>query len=216
MLDMNNSKALTYVALKCFKALQRFNGEELARDQRLMQILLSIWKDPSFVGHVKNIFDKENNNFPYWRIPCYIAKLMIHRTKYVAKSFIELEALDEKDLEAKANLEESIELIFNLLSCFDNHLIYQFHEIRVFVDDIVVKTYPIVWLRNAFFKFASIFGKNDYSHEFKARIVTHLLIPGFVQAFENGKSEQLIGGKPQPELDSSDNVISVFLNNVGI
>ncbi len=46
------------------------------------------------------------------------------------------------------------------------------------------------------------------------QILQHILITSFANSFEKGEGERLIGGVPAPDQDSSDNVISVFINRV--
>lgn len=56
--------------------------------------------------------------------------------------------------------------------------------------------------------------KYTYSQKLKANILQYVLIPCFQHAFENQQQQQLIGGLPQPDSDSPDNLISVFINRV--
>ncbi len=53
-----------------------------------------------------------------------------------------------------------------------------------------------------------------YSNRLKANILQYIIIPCFQYCFENNQHAQLIGGPPQPEIDSEDNIISVFINKV--
>lgn len=53
-----------------------------------------------------------------------------------------------------------------------------------------------------------------YNDRLKANILQYILIPSFQFAFENNQHVQLIGGPPQPDTDSDDNIISVFINKV--
>lgn len=41
-----------------------------------------------------------------------------------------------------------------------------------------------------------------------------MIIPCFQHAFEQNQQQQLIGGPPQPDSDSPDNVVSVFINRI--
>ncbi len=54
----------------------------------------------------------------------------------------------------------------------------------------------------------------NYSQKLKANILQYILIPCFQNCFENNQHIQLIGSVAQPEIDSDDNIISVFINKV--
>jgi transformation/transcription domain-associated protein len=46
------------------------------------------------------------------------------------------------------------------------------------------------------------------------QILQLIIIPCFLNSFEKGDGEQLIGGPPSPDQDNTDNVISVFINRI--
>ena len=43
------------------------------------------------------------------------------------------------------------------------------------------------------------------------QILQYVIIPTFSSCFEEGKVDTLLGGPPDPERDSDDNIISVFI-----
>jgi transformation/transcription domain-associated protein len=53
-----------------------------------------------------------------------------------------------------------------------------------------------------------------YSQRLKANILQYILIPCFQYCFENNQHCELIGGPPQPDIDSDTDIISVFINKV--
>eukprot|EP00794_Sanderia_malayensis_P003406 gene3406-3896_t len=85
-----------------------------------------------------------------------------------------------------------IELLFQLLRVFTARTVPSFHFLKKFLEDIS-KNYSTEQKRNVFFKFTDCFLDHNYAQELKA---------------------MLIGGAPNPDQDSSDNVISVFINKV--
>lgn len=139
-------------------------------------------------------------------------------------------------------ISSNIELLFKLLIAFQYKSLHQYEFLRLYYKDVVAKEYSCEWKRAAFFTFVKIFSggqidstptdpnnpqqpqtaaatTNDpskymYSQKLKANILQYVLIPCFQHAFEQNQQQQLIGGPPQPDVDSPDNIISVFINRV--
>ena len=59
-----------------------------------------------------------------------------------------------------------------------------------------------------------VFLSPEYPQDQKAKILQYILIPMFSATFEEGKGDLLLGGPPDPEHDSDENVVSVFINKV--
>ncbi|KAH9371776.1 hypothetical protein HPB48_006546 [Haemaphysalis longicornis] len=83
-----------------------------------------------------------------------------------------------------------------------------------FLDSWAARGQTVEWKRAAFFRFVEAFAGGTFPQPLLAKVLQQLLIPAFAAAFERGQGEALIGGPPQPERDSPDNVISVFINRV--
>jgi len=63
-----------------------------------------------------------------------------------------------------------------------------------------------------FFKFVEVYHEINYPPELKALAIQYILIPMFKHAFEKNQAEQLNGGPPNPEADTTTDCISVFIN----
>ena len=113
-------------------------------------------------------------------------------------------------------LETNIELLFKLLLAFQYKSVNQFEFLRLYFRDTIAKTYSCEWKRAIFFSFVRVFKETSelYSYKLKASILQYLLIPCFQVCFERGEHSQLIGGPPQPDTDSDENLVSVFINQV--
>ncbi|XP_075538774.1 transcription-associated protein Nipped-A isoform X6 [Dermacentor variabilis] len=107
-----------------------------------------------------------------------------------------------------------IELLFQLLRAFTGRFLPDFGFLRDFLDTWAAKGQTVEWKRAAFFRFVEAFGDPAFPQPLLAKVLQQLLIPAFAASFERGEGEALIGGPPQPERDSPDNVISVFINRV--
>ena len=59
-----------------------------------------------------------------------------------------------------------------------------------------------------------MFRDPSLSQELKAKILQHVIIPGFASSFDRGEGEILIGTPPTPDQDNNDSVVSVFINRV--
>lgn len=107
-----------------------------------------------------------------------------------------------------------IELLFQLLRAFTGRFLPDFGFLRDFLETWAAKGQTVEWKRAAFFRFVEAFGDSAFPQPLLAKVLQQLLIPSFAASFERGEGEALIGGPPQPERDSPDNVISVFINRV--
>ncbi len=105
--------------------------------------------------------------------------------------------------------------LFQLLRVYLYRQINSFHFLTTYLETDVARTYTIEQKRNVFFQFVEVFSQTtDYPQELKAKILQYILIPMFTATFEEEKGDLLLGGPPDPEHDSNENIISVFINKV--
>ncbi|BFZ01386.1 hypothetical protein BsWGS_04423 [Bradybaena similaris] len=181
---------LQYRAIRLIALLVKYDDKWLPLQTQMRPFLLSIWVSDSFLERHKAV---DELDYVYWKEPALLLKCLINYFKYHM---------------------DDIELLFQILRCFINRFIPQFHFVKDFLDETVAKTYTTEWKRKAFFKFVSVFHDQSWPQELKAKILQYILIPCFYHSFEKGEGDRLIGGPPAPDQDSDDNVISVFINRV--
>ena len=104
--------------------------------------------------------------------------------------------------------------LFQLLRVYNHRHINSFHFLTSFLENDVAKGYTIAQKRKVFFSFVEIFSLPEHPQELKAKVLQYILIPMFAATFEEGKGDQLLGGPPDPEHDSDENIISVFINKI--
>jgi transformation/transcription domain-associated protein len=202
-------------------------NEWIVNQSQLIECLLKIWCDERFHEKHKNI---DQLDYIYWKETIYLIKIFIK----FHTSQLNLYLKQQQQMQSNSNLVQpalyplssNIELLFKLLIVFQYKSLLQYEFLRLFFKDVVAKTYTYEWKRVAFFTFVKIFNEssatnlNDdpsrfiYPQRLKANILQYILIPCFQYCFENNQHAQLIGGQPQPEIDSDDNIISVFINKV--
>lgn len=174
---------------------------------QLIEVLLKTWCDEKFHEKHSQI---DTLNHIYWKEPIYVLKILL---KY-HEIQLELHARNE----ATYPLNSNIELLFKLLIVFHQKSPSQFEFFRLYLHEHVAKDYSIQIKREIFFTFVKIFTDPNsnaiYTQKLKSSILQHILIPCFTYSFENREHEAIIGGAPSPDTDSSDNIISVFINNV--
>lgn len=106
--------------------------------------------------------------------------------------------------------------LFQLLRVYFDRHINSFHFLTSYLENEVPKGYSIAQKRKVFFSFVEVYSSSspEYPQELKAKILQFLLIPMFAATFEEGKGDLLLGGPPDPEHDSDENIISVFINKI--
>ena len=109
---------------------------------------------------------------------------------------------------------EDVPTLFQLLRAYLHRHVNSFHFLTSFLETHVARGYSIPQKRKVFFSFVEVYGNQDYPQELKAKILQFLLIPMFAASFEEGKGDLLLGGPPDPERDSDENIISVFINKI--
>lgn len=109
---------------------------------------------------------------------------------------------------------QEVELLFHLLRALCDRTIPDFYFLKEFLEKTVGHAYGADWKRISFFKFVELFRDPNLSQELKAKILQHIIIPGFAVSFERGEGDILIGTPPTPDQDNNDSVVSVFINKV--
>jgi transformation/transcription domain-associated protein len=179
----------------------------IIEQSRLIDCLLKIWCDERFHDKHRNI---DQLDCVYWKEPIYLIKILLkfHKAQ-----------LDASHISYP--IQSNVELLFKLLIAFQNKSLQQYEFLRLYFKDQVAKSYTCEWKRAAFFTFVKIFNETSadstlyqYSQRLKANILQYILIPCFQNSFEKNQHYELIGGAPQPDIDTDDNLISVFINKV--
>ncbi|XP_074658755.1 transformation/transcription domain-associated protein-like [Tubulanus polymorphus] len=181
---------LQYQAIYIINVLTKMDESWLSQYPQVVQSLGKIWISDQFVEKHKKI---DSMDYAHWEEPRLLVEILLAYFKHHPSE---------------------IELLFQLLRCFTNRFIPQFHFVKDFIDKTVANTYVVEWKRKAFFKFVDIFHDQNWPQDLKAKILQYILIPSFAVSFEKNEGEKLIGGAPAPEQDNADNVISVFVNKV--
>jgi len=109
---------------------------------------------------------------------------------------------------------DEVELLFHLLRALCDRSIPDYYFLKDFLEKTICVQYGAEWKRTAFFKFVEMFRDPSLSQELKAKILQHVIIPGFASSFDRGEGEILIGTPPTPDQDNNDSVVSVFINRV--
>ena len=111
---------------------------------------------------------------------------------------------------------DDVVTLFHLLRVYFDRHINSFHFLTSYLENEVAKGYSIAQKRKVFFSFVEVYPSSnpEYPQELKAKILQFILIPMFAATFEEGKGDLLLGGPPDPEHDSDENIISVFINKI--
>ncbi len=184
------SNQTEYLTVLIIYRLVKKDQEWIGSQAQLIDTLVKLWVDEKFHERHRNI---DKLDYIFWKEPIYIIKIFL---KY-----------------HRLNVMQSIELIFKLLIVFQYKSLQQYEFLRLFLKDLS-KTYTNEWKRAAFFTFVKIFNEDSYSQKLKANILQHILIPCFQHSFESNQHAELIGGPAQPDIDSDENIISVFINKI--
>ncbi|XP_052799623.1 transformation/transcription domain-associated protein-like isoform X2 [Mya arenaria] len=184
------SDLLVYQAILLTHTLVRFEEEWLSNQPQLMMCLKKLWVTDEFQAD-KAVADIPD--YSHWKVPAMVVKCLLNYFKH--------------------NTNE-IELLFHLLRCFTTRHVPQYQFVKDFLDNTVAALYTVDWKRKAFFKFVEIFHDQTWPQMLKAKIIQYVLLPCFQQSFEGTDGDRLIGGPAQPDQDSPDNIVSVFINKV--
>lgn len=184
------SYELDFQAVLITNLLVKHDKSWLKDQEQLVEALKAIWLSDEFMAkHTKF----ETLDYGTWKQPKLIVKCLL--------SYFQQRPNDE------------ILLLFNLLRVFMYRFVCDFDFFRKYLEQTVCH-FNVEWKRNAFFKFKEIFLDQNYSQELKAKVLQYIIIPMFATSFEKGETEQLIGGPPEPDEDSPNNLISIFINDI--
>jgi hypothetical protein len=85
--------------------------------------------------------------------------------------------------------------------------------LRVYLEDIVAKTFSPRWKRLAFFRFVEIFQDNNMSNHFKSKILQYIILPSVSASYEKNEQQILIYGTSDPS-DSAGNIVTSYIYQV--
>ncbi|XP_077554082.1 transformation/transcription domain-associated protein-like isoform X4 [Haemaphysalis longicornis] len=176
---------LQRLAVRLVAAVARKEPQFLAERPALVARLRAVW--------VSDAFQSGGGGLAQWREPKLLCRCLLGVVR---------------------QRPHEIELLFQLLRAFTGRFLPDFGFLREFLDSWAARGQTVEWKRAAFFRFVEAFAGGTFPQPLLAKVLQQLLIPAFAAAFERGQGEALIGGPPQPERDSPDNVISVFINRV--
>ncbi|XP_057664226.1 transcription-associated protein 1 [Diorhabda carinulata] len=189
-LDISERNELQYQSIRILSLLIKYDEQWLSTQQELVEALKQIWCDDSYQERHKNI---EQLEYTHWKEPKLVVKILLHYF---------------------CHHPTDIDLLFQLLRATVDRFLPEFQFLRNFLENTVAQNYTVEWKRSAFFRFVELFPSNEMSQELKAKVLQLILIPCFAVSFERGESNKLVGGPPMPYQDSSDNVVSVFINKL--
>lgn len=189
-MELQERNELQYQGIRIISLLIKFDDQWLSTQQELVDSLKQIWCDDAYQERHKNV---EQLEYTHWKEPKLLVKILLHYF---------------------CHHPTDIDLLFQLLRATVDRFIPEFQFLRDFLENTVAQNYTVEWKRAAFFRFVELFPLGDMSQELKAKVLQLILIPCFAVSFERGETNKLVGGPPMPYQDSSDNVVSVFINKV--
>jgi hypothetical protein len=127
---------------------------------------------------------------------------------------------------------ESIELLFGLTKAFLGRTVANYQFLQEYLEEDVARKLPVAWARAAFFTFAELHesaanctvplsapqGRQyPFLHlpEARASIIHRIIMPCFTRCFNEGLTDELVGTKPEPESESADDLVAVYVKKVG-
>ncbi|CAF0709284.1 unnamed protein product [Brachionus calyciflorus] len=205
---INKSNQILFLTIFIFYRLTKIesNSAWLQSQNQLIEALLKIWCDDKFHEKHSQI---DTLHYIYWKEPIYMLKILL--------KFHQIHIELHKSGQSLYPLASNIELLFKLLISFQHKSLNQYEFFRNYLTNKVAKEYSNEIKREIFFTFVQKFTEtNDpiYTQKLKSSILQQILIPCFILSFESNEHVSLIGGPPNPDTDSQDNIISVFINKV--
>lgn len=190
--DGNEDKLeIRYQAVRIISIMTKLESDWLADRHALVAALSRLWCTDSYLQRHRHV---DGVRHEHWNEPKMVCSVLLH------------------DLVTRPGPPQQL---FQLLRAFTDRYIPSFHFVSEFLEREVAHRYPVEWKQNAFFKFAELFpSPTAMSQELKAKVLQMLLIPAFKASFEKGETAELLGGEPQPDVDSRDNVVSVFIGDM--
>ncbi|XP_048580263.1 transformation/transcription domain-associated protein isoform X2 [Nematostella vectensis] len=180
---------LQYQGILIIRLLVKFNDNWLPEHPVVIGHLRRIWASKSFQDRL----NKDGIPVHRWREPKLLVKCLLNYIKHRP---------------------DEVEPLFHLLRVFTLRHVPDFHFLRKFLDETVAKGYTVKQKRHVFFSFVDLFVEQSFPQELKAKALQYVIIPMFQVSFDLGEVDLLIGGPPNPDQDSSENVISVFVSKV--
>ncbi|KAJ8954217.1 hypothetical protein NQ318_005812 [Aromia moschata] len=189
-LEPHERNELQYQSIRIVSLLIKYDDQWLSTQQELVDALKQIWCDDAYQERHKNVDQLE---YTHWKEPKLLVKILLHYF---------------------CHHPNDIDLLFQLLRATVDRFVPDFQFLREFLQNTVAQNYTVEWKRSAFFRFVELFPLGDMSQELKAKVLQLILIPCFAVSFERWETNKLVGGPPMPYQDSSDNVVSVFINKL--
>ena len=221
------SNQIQYLTILIIYRLVKHDKENewIVNQSQLIECLLKIWCDERFHEKHKAI---DQLDYIYWKETIYLIKIFLkfHTSQLNLQTKLNSQQQQINSVGQQTPVlypvASNVELLFKLLIVFQYKSLLQYEFLRLFFKDVVAKTYTCEWKRAAFFTFVKIFTETPanlsddsakllHSQRLKANILQYILIPCFQHCFENNQHAQLIGGPPQPEIDSDENIIRCVL-----
>ncbi|XP_064456550.1 transformation/transcription domain-associated protein-like isoform X2 [Ornithodoros turicata] len=183
---------LQYLSVRVISILAKHDDDFLPCRPQLVARLRAVWVSEAFqVRHLRA--DPSSAEFARWKEPKLLCRCL-------------LGVVRKRPAE--------IELLFQLLRAFTGRFLPDFGFLREALDGWAARGQTVDWKRASFFRFVEAFHDPAFPQPLLAKVLQYVIVPAFAASFEKDEGEQLIGGPPQPERDSADNVISVFINRV--
>uniref|UniRef100_A0A6A7FXF6 Transformation/transcription domain-associated protein-like n=6 Tax=Hirondellea gigas TaxID=1518452 RepID=A0A6A7FXF6_9CRUS len=181
---------LHFFALRLVLLITRNNSTWLGRQDNLLLTIRNLWNSEEF--H-KTHHKCDSVEYSHWKIPRMVVSILLSYFK---------------------SNPNDISLLFELMKAFIGRFIPEFQFLREFLGETVAKSYSPEWKRQAFSDFVLLFEDVSVEQELKANILQYIIIPSFSASFERGEGDLLISNMPTPDIESPNNIVSVFINRV--
>lgn len=186
----NHHRQLHFLAIRVTLLITRNNDRWLNNETTLVQAIRDQWVSDQF--H-KTHHNCDSVEFIHWKIPRMVVSILL---VYYKRHF------------------DDIRLLFQLMKAFSGRYIPEFQFLRKFLEETVAQTYSIDWKRRAFFQFVEIFDDENVTQDLKANILQYIIIPCFSTSLEKGDAQLLISNSTEPDFNSPDNIVCVFINRI--
>ncbi|XP_025424212.1 transformation/transcription domain-associated protein [Sipha flava] len=180
------TKIIEYETVKIIHAIVRLDKKWISNQTDLIISLSELWASDNYQEHFLNPGYLE---FSHWNEPKMLAKVLL-------QYFI--------------HNPNQVDLLFHLIKAFCFRFISDFQFLRVYLEDIVAKTFSPRWKRLAFFRFVEIFQDNNMSNHFKSKILQYIILPSVSASYEKNEQQILIYGTSDPS-DSAGNIVTSYI-----
>jgi hypothetical protein len=170
-----------YTTYKIIKVDENWLNEQ---KQLVGHFLRNIWCNQSYLDYHSNFIQID---YLYRKECLYLIKILL---KY-----------------HELNKDNEIEILFQLMTHFQYKTTHMQSEyLKIYIKDVVIKTYSCEWKRKAFFKFVDIFNQPEqtsmvhdnmelsYNQTLKSIILQYVILPCIQHCFENSQHVDLIMG----------------------